>query len=74
MSTEEMINALRALEEKHKDDKVSTFDTRWADVCHDTANRLEELSNALEEACFRLALYSGSDSAVIKRILLDLNL
>ena len=44
MDTEQMIRELRYLENKHKDDRVCTFGTRWADVCHDVANRLEDLN------------------------------
>ena len=47
METTEMINQLRKLEDEHKNDKVMTFDTNWSLVCHDVANRLEEL---LEQA------------------------
>ena len=40
-----MIRELRRLEEKHKNDKVSTGANNWSRMCHDVANRLEELSN-----------------------------
>ena len=40
-----MIKELRRLEEKHKDDFVPTCSTNWSLLCHDVANRLEELSN-----------------------------
>lgn len=40
-----MIIELRALEEKHKNDFVSTCATNWSLLCHDVANRLEELLN-----------------------------
>lgn len=43
MKTEEMICELRRLEEIHKNDFVSTFETNWSLMCHDVANRLEEL-------------------------------
>ena len=43
METETMIRELRNLQEKHKNDQVFTFGTRWTDVCRDVANRLEEL-------------------------------
>ena len=45
MTTEQMIKELRRLEEKHKDDFVPTCSTNWSLLCHDVANRLEELSN-----------------------------
>lgn len=43
MDTETMIRELRRLSEKHKDDRVYTFETNWAVLCSDVANRLEEL-------------------------------
>lgn len=43
MDTETMIRELRNLQEKHKNDQVFTFGTRWTDVCRDVADRLEEL-------------------------------
>ena len=45
MTTEQMIKELRRLEEKHKDDFVPTCSTNWSLLCHDVANRLEELSS-----------------------------
>jgi len=44
MSTEEMIHELRRLYELHKDDPVYTGDVNWSVLCHDVANRLEELN------------------------------
>ena len=44
MDTEKMIRELRRLEEKHKNDRVDTFENNWSAMCHDVANRLEELS------------------------------
>lgn len=43
METNTMIRELRNLQEKHKNDQVFTFGTRWADVCRDVADRLEKL-------------------------------
>ena len=43
MDTETMIRELRAVAEKHKKDKLQTFDTNWYALCTDVANRLEEL-------------------------------
>ena len=43
MTTELMINELRRLSEKHKNDRVSTCKTRWSDLCRDVSKRLEEL-------------------------------
>lgn len=43
METEQMIRELRSLEEKHKNDFVGTCQTNWSLLCHDVANRLEEL-------------------------------
>lgn len=45
METKEMIRELRRLEEKHKNDVVSTGSNNWSRMCHDVANKLEELSN-----------------------------
>lgn len=43
-----MIRELRKLEEAHRDDFVGTGETNWASMCHDVANRLEELLKAQE--------------------------
>ena len=43
MTTGDMIRELRRLEEVHRDDFVGTGETNWASMCHDVANRLEEL-------------------------------
>jgi len=50
MKTEEMIYELRRLEEIHKNDFVGTCETNWSLMCHDVANRLEELLAALKVA------------------------
>ena len=47
MNTEQMIIELGYLAEKHKNDKYNTFETNWHLLCHDVANRLEELNNEL---------------------------
>ena len=43
MNTETMINELRRLSDKHKNDRVDTFTTNWSALCRDVADRLEEL-------------------------------
>ena len=43
MDTESMIRELRRLEKKHENDVVPTFSNNWSLMCHDVANRLEEL-------------------------------
>ena len=43
MDTERMIMELRRLSEKHKFDKVNTFETNWSLMCKDVADRLSEL-------------------------------
>lgn len=43
MSIDQMIRELRSLEEKNKDRTYSTFETKWNQVCHDTAEKLEEV-------------------------------
>ena len=43
MDTEVMINQLRRLSEKHKDDRIDTLETNWSALCRDVADRLEEL-------------------------------
>lgn len=43
MDTEKMIRELRMLSEKHKNDRVDTFEINWSILCKDVANRLEEL-------------------------------
>ncbi|MFA9464065.1 MAG: hypothetical protein ACERKN_07200 [Velocimicrobium sp.] len=45
MKTKKMINELRRLEEKHKNDKVFTGEINWSVMCHDVASKLEELSD-----------------------------
>ena len=49
MDTEQMIRELRYLENEYKDRKYSTFETNWHLMCHDVANRLEELNNELKK-------------------------
>lgn len=49
MTTDSMICELRRLEEKHKDDIVPTFSNNWSLMCHDVANRLEELLLEIEQ-------------------------
>ena len=54
MDTERMIRELRRLSELHKNDRVGTFATNWSLLCHDVANRLEELleyKNMYEDLC-----------------------
>lgn len=49
MSIDQMIRELRSLEEKNKDRTYSTFETKWNQVCHDTANKLEEVLTGITE-------------------------
>ena len=49
MDTEQMIRELRYLENKYKDYTYSTFETNWHCMCHDVANKLEELNNELKK-------------------------
>ena len=49
MDTEQMIRELRYLEDKYKDRSYSTFEVNWYCVCHDVANRLEELYEELKK-------------------------
>ena len=49
MDTERMIRELRRLENKHKNDFVGFGQNNWSDMCHDVANRLEELSKRERE-------------------------
>ena len=49
MDTEQMIRELRYLENKYKDCTYSTFETNWHCMCHDVANRLEELNDELKK-------------------------
>ena len=49
MDTEQMIRELRYLENKYKDYTYSTFETNWHCMCHDVANRLEELYEELKK-------------------------
>lgn len=48
MTTGDMIRELRRLEEAHRDDFVGVGETNWTSMCHDVANRLEELLKAQE--------------------------
>ena len=48
MDTEQMIRELRYLENKYKEYTYSTFETNWYYLCHDVADRLEELNNELK--------------------------
>lgn len=49
MNTEQMIRELRYLEEKYRNHSYSTFEVNWHCLCHDVANRLEELYEELEK-------------------------
>ena len=49
MDTEQMIRELRYLEDKYKDRSYSTFEVNWHCMCHDVANRLEELYEELKK-------------------------
>ena len=48
MDTEQMIRELRYLENKYKEYTYGTFETNWHYLCHDVANRLEELNEELK--------------------------
>ena len=48
MDTEQMIRELRYLENKYKEYTYSTFETNWYCLCHDVADRLEELNEELK--------------------------
>ena len=48
MDTEQMIRELRYLENKYKEYTYGTFETNWYYLCHDVANRLEELNEELK--------------------------
>ena len=49
MSIDQMIRELRSLEEKNRDRTYSTFEVKWDQVCHDTANKLEEILVGVSE-------------------------
>ena len=49
MSIDQMIRELRNLEEKNENRTYSTFETKWNQVCHDTANKLEEVLTGISE-------------------------
>ena len=48
MDTEQMIRELRYLENKYKEYTYSTLETNWYCLCHDVADRLEELNEELK--------------------------
>ena len=48
MDTEQMIRELRYLENKYKEYTYGTFETNWYYLCHDVADRLEELNEELK--------------------------
>lgn len=58
MSIDQMIRELRSLEEKNKNRTYSTFETKWNQVCCDTAEKLEEVISELSK------LRSSIDSSV----------
>lgn len=66
MDTNTMIRELRNLQEKHKNDQVFTFGTRWADVCKDVADRLEKLQCENAELMERVG---GCDDSRLSGIL-----
>ena len=49
MSIDQMIRELRSLEEKNKNRTYSTFETKWNQVCCDTAEKLEEVKDISSE-------------------------
>ena len=49
MDTDRMIRELRRLAEKHKNDRVDTFETNWSAMCTDVANRLEDQQNEIND-------------------------
>lgn len=57
MSIDQMIRELRCLEEKNKNHTYSTFETKWNQVCHDTAEKLEEVISELSK--FRSSISSS---------------
>ena len=75
MDTEKMIRELRRLEKKHKDDKVGTCENNWSVMCHDVANRLEELNNIvsklynLEREGYVLTLDEEKDGVSVETLL-----
>lgn len=70
MTTGDMIRELRGLEEAHKADFVGTGETNWASMCHDVANRLEELLKAQEPRVMTLEELDGlqEDDAIFVEI------
>lgn len=75
MNTERMINELRRLAEKHKNDRVGTCENNWSAMCHDVANRLEELNNVvsklydLEKQGYVLTLDEEKDGVSVETLL-----
>lgn len=68
MSIDQMIRELRSLEEKNRDRTYSTFETKWNQVCHDTAEKLEEV--VAEISKFRDTISASTEEA--KRVLEEL--
>ena len=60
-----MIKELRRLEEKHKNDKVDTFENNWSAMCHDVANRLEEQQLEIDKL---IEIWSITFKELCKRI------
>lgn len=49
MNIDQVIRELRYLEEKNKNHTYSTFETKWNQVCCDTAEKLEEVTSELSK-------------------------
>ena len=69
MSIDQMIRELRSLEEKNRDRTYSTFETKWNQVCHDTAEKLEEIVAEISKLRDTISASTGEAKQVLEELL-----
>ena len=45
MNSDYMIHELRRLSHVHQNDRISTFEPNWSNICRDCADKIEELES-----------------------------
>ena len=69
MSIDQMIRELRSLEEKNKNHTYSTFEVKWRDVCHDTAEKLEEVVAEISKLKDTISASTGEAKRALEELL-----
>ena len=68
MSIDQMIRELRSLEENSKNRTYSTFEVKWRDVCHDTAEKLEEVVAEISKLRDTISASTGEAKQVLEEL------